>query len=223
VLWTLGGLLTLATLVTVAIHIAPVRRAFGMAPLGQSSAGGGCPFGYGKDDGASAALTPRVPRALPADMPRAAARPALGFAFHVTTRAEVQTWAVSHGITCTTQRAGLQLSCQDIPATLVGGDLAVASAWLSFASDGTLQSLRTVRKTADVTQVASAFDHTRGMLTSTVGQPKKDSGDVETTRLAANLLAQSAVEYHFADYRADLRATHLDDGFVLSESYIALD
>jgi len=203
--WGLGSFATATVLMTVA-HLPPVSGWLGWNHHGGS---GTCPFGYGK------AQTPRAASRVHQDGPAAHARPALGFELDKTTRADVIAWAATRGVWCSGSRGGSELACTSAP--LAG--LAAKSMWFDF-DDDIVSGIRTVRRAAEPTAVASTFEAVTGTITAEAGAPAHTSGNAG--ELSAGAFQQAVAEYRFRDYAATLRATNMGDGYVLTESYAAL-
>jgi hypothetical protein len=230
-----GGILAAATAVTVAIHVAPVRKALGWKPLGATAdATGGtksgwCPFGFGhKDAEGNVVATPVArPHSAPdANKAVALERPALGFTLDVTTRAQVQTWASEHGVTCTPISGGATLECADVPAALLPAgenSLGLATAWFSFPFDDKLEIVKTMRHAPDAESVIAALDDEQTTLTAKAGAPVVRDGDLDAEHLAIGQLRQAHVEFQFQNYRATVRATNMGArGYMMSEMYAAV-
>lgn len=215
VIWG-GGLVSAFLLVTTLVHLPAVQRMMGWThPDGT----GACPFGYdGAPGGTVATARPRVG-------PLAPARPALGFTLAVTTRADVQTWAAANQVSCTERRRGRELECASVPAGLLAGhgaQLAGTTTWFELDAQSVLAGIKTVRRTTAAAPVALAFAATAASLTASTGAPTTAEGSAATDDLARGAFRQAMVEHRFGDYRAQIRATNMGDGFVLTESYTAL-
>ncbi len=210
-LWLLAGVLALTTVLTVAIHLGPVRTLLGWKPLGAGdSISAFCPFGDGGEPAHIAAAPGQIPTSD---------RPALGFALGVTTRSDVDRWATEHQIRCKAQRRGAIVECTDVPAELVAGAaLAATSLWFRF-DDGSLAGIQTVRRTPVVGDVVAAFHAVETSMTSVVGPPSRHDGVAIEDSLSRGALRQATVEYTAPSYRAVVRATNMGNGYVLTESY----
>lgn len=114
--------------------------------------------------------------------------------------------------------------CSQVPAAVLpgAGALGVTSLAFQLGDDGTLASIRAVRRGPAAAAVASAFAGLELELTSRAGPPAARDGDPTPDGLAAATLRQAVIEYRFSDYRAVVRATNMGDGFVLTEEYTAL-
>jgi len=215
-----GGVLGVAVVAMIAIHLPLVRRA--LAARGQTG-GALCPFGYGDATAASRAAQHAHVAALRGAAP-AHARPALGFALDVTTTADLERWARDRGAACETKHGGTLVECAQVPAASVpgAGDLGLTRVWFELGSRGTLASIKTVRRDRAVAPVASAFAAIEGALTDQAGAPAHADGSAAPDALGNGTLRQAMVEYRFTDYRAVVRATNMGDGFVLTEEYTTL-
>jgi hypothetical protein len=231
--WT-GGILATATVLTVAIHLGPVRKALGWKPLGVADATGGthsgwCPFGFGHVDGDGKIVATTIPRpaahALDPSKAIAAGRPALGFTLDVSTRADVLAWAKQYEIACTDIQGGT-LQCKDVPARALPADesaLGLQIAWFSFPFDDKLEIVKSTRYAADADAVVAALDAEQAALTAKAGAPSVRDGDLDASHLALGALRQAHAEFQFQNYRATLRATNMGaQGYAMSEMYAAV-
>lgn len=217
-----GGVLGVAVVAMVAIHLPLVRRA--LVARGQTG-GALCPFGYGNPTAATREAQHQHLAALRGAAP-AHARPALGFALDTTTTADLERWAHDHGVACETKHGGALVECAQVPAAIVpcagASSLGLTSVWFELGSRGTLASIKTVRRDHAVAPVAAAFASIEGALTDQAGAPAHADGSAAPEVLANGTLRQAMVEYRFTDYRAVVRATNMGDGFVLTEEYATL-
>ena len=186
----------------------------------------GCPLGY---DVAATPLEREAARQRFAGahqgVARAAARPALGFALDVTTRADVIAWAASSGVTCAKPRSGADLACTGVPDALLpeaSRGVGVQSLWLDFGAKDTLISVIAVRRDASAAAISRAFGAVTGDLAKEAGPATSADGDAAALRLSSGLLQQASAEYRFRNYYALTRATNMGDGFVLTEEYRSL-
>lgn len=211
---TLGAL----TGAVVLVHLPPVQRA-----MGWRNAQGEviCPVGFNKERASLRTTIARSVRtAQPSTLPVAGARPALGFALDVTTRADVIAWASRHGVLCSELRHRATLECPAVPAPALGGSgLDATTAWFELTPNGTLIGVKTSRRTDTVAPVAATFRATAAALSATTGAPTVALGDASDAGLSRGTFQQASVEYRYRGYRAVVRATNMGDGFVLTESY----
>jgi hypothetical protein len=204
-LW-LGGLVAVLTAITIVIHVPAVQRRLGP-----------CPFGYDQPSvgvGQTARTGPRAP-----------ARPALGFTLAATTRDELLAWASANGIRCTPRHGQRTLECLDVPSQLLaqhGAQLPGTTTWFELDARATLTAIKTVRRTPDAAAVASAFTATETSLRAHTGEPTAADGSADPAELSLGAFRQAMTEHEFADYRAQIRATNMGDGYILTESYAAL-
>jgi hypothetical protein len=182
---------------------------------------GGCPFPT-----TSRTLTAAEAEALRQDtlapaktLAPAPARPALGFVLEQTTRAEVNSWAASHQITCQGDRHGAGLTCQNVAASALpapGATEVSGSLMLGFGANDTLVSVHYLSRDASRDRVLARSDEAVLLLAS-LSVPITHSGN---PRLDA-ALSQSRSRLVFRDYTAELSATHMGSAYALSESYQA--
>jgi hypothetical protein len=195
------------------------------------AAGGACPLGY---DHAPTSAEREAGRrrfaARHAGVVPALQRPALGFALHQTTRADVLAWAATHSLNCTTAKPGARpadIECRDVPgATLPdpSSGVALSSLWLTFGAGDKLVAVVDVRHDADAESITDTFHATEHALTSEAGPIANAEGDATPSALASGLLSNASVEYRFSDYYAIARAANLGaSGYVLTEEFRALD
>ena len=198
--------MTLLLVVTIVIHIPAVQRRVGA-----------CPFGYDK----TAAATARGVRTGPV----APARPALGFTLSSTTRADVLAWADQHGIHCDARHGKRTLECLDVPSALLakhGAQLPGTTTWFELDENATVTTIKTVRRTDLASAVATAFSATETTLRAQMGEPTTERGSADPADLSQGAFRQAVVEHLYADYRAQVRATNMGNGYILTESYTAL-
>jgi hypothetical protein len=181
---------------TIVVHIPAVQYAMGWThPDGT----GACPFGY--DKARTAAATARTPRV---------GRPALGFTLAATTRDDLLAWANQHQIKCEARHGKRALECTE----------AATTTWFELDDTGLLMTIKTTRRKNTAREVATAFTATESLLRARIGEPTLASGD--TAELALGAFRQAMVEHRYADYRAQVRATNMGNGYILTESYTAL-
>jgi hypothetical protein len=144
----------------------------------------------------------------------ARARPALGFALSVTTRAEVEAWAKEHGIRCEARREGALLLCAPVPASALSSAATGAYEELAFAfrlRDLRLVNLSALRTGLTLEAAAEELDRIAAELERSLGPPaRKIAGD------------PAVLTYRHADYLADVSAMSLRGrGHVLREHYMS--
>ena len=210
-----GSLLAVFVALTIVVHIPAVQYAMGWRhPDGT----GTCPFGYDK---------PRVARARvhTGSENLAPARPALGFTLAATTRDDLMTWAKQHHITCESRHGKAALECFDVPGDLIaehGSHLGGTTIWFELDEQQAVETIKIVRRTDAATNVASAFSATEAALRARMGAPTTERGSADPADLSRGAFRQAMVEHTYADYRAQIRATNMGNGYILTESYTAL-
>lgn len=204
VLGTLGVIVVLG----VVIHLPPVMHWLGAH--GHHGAGV-CPLGYGQQQKHVATARP------------AGNRPALGFTLGGTTASQVQTWALAHGLTCSSIHRGTDLQCENVPASALGAAGPAATLWFELDDANVVHAIKGSRRGPAVDPIAHEFDVIEGQLTAARGAPTKREGAADPQVLASGALRQAMVEYRASDYRAVIRATNMGDGFVLTENYSLID
>jgi hypothetical protein len=199
-----AGALGIVLVLGVVIHLPPVMHWLGAH--GHHGAGV-CPLGYGT----------QAQHVAPKD---GVARPALGFELGTTTAAEIDRWALLHGVQCHERHHGVELECADVPSLLLG-DVAAPPAALMFSLDSAsaVRSIQVTRRGPEVATIAAAFDGLARELAAVRGAPTVQSGSAAPSELSRGALRQAMVEYRATDYRAVVRATNMGDGFVLTEQY----
>jgi len=191
-------MLALFIALTITVHIPAVQYAMGWThPDGT----GACPFGY--DQARTAAATARARTPL-------VGRPALGFTLAATTRDDILAWAKQHQIECEARHRNLALECTEGATTT----------WFELDDTGLLLTIKTTRRKTTAHEVATAFTATESLLRARMGAPTLASGD--TSELGLGAFRQAMVEHRDADYRAQIRATNMGNGYILTESYTAL-
>ena len=203
---TLAGVLAVLTAFTIIIHIPAIQRRVGA-----------CPFGYDKPRVAATART--------YDGPLAPARPALGFTLSGTTRDDVLAWALQNKIRCERRYGDHSLECFDVPRSLLsdhGVLLPTTTVWFELDERGTVSTIKTVRRADTSTAVAGAFTATESALRDRIGSPTAQRGSADPTELSLGAFRQATVEHVYANYRAQIRATNMGNGYILTESYAAL-
>jgi len=200
----LASAVVLLMAITVVIHIPAVQRRVGA-----------CPFGYDKPRTAAATARARTGSFAPA-------RPALGFTLSATTRDEVLAWARRHDVHCEARHGQRALECLDVPPALLaqhGARLTGTTTWFELDERATLTTIKTVRR-ADAGAIVTAFAATESTLRDRMGAPTTERGS--TADLTLGAFRQAMVEHVYADYRAQVRATNMGNGYILTESYTAL-
>lgn len=177
---------------SVVVHLPPVQRRMG------------CPFGHG------ATTNP--------DVVPVVSVPLLGFRLGTTRRPDVSAWAIAHGVQCTQRRTTLE--CVDVPGAALGiADVAMATVWFELSGD-TVRAVRTSRSSRDAETSVHTLAAISARLARDVGLPVATAGTLEPAAITGGL-AQISREYRRENVRAVIRATHIGDRFVVTESYAA--
>jgi hypothetical protein len=223
-----GGLLGLAVAFTAVMGFAhtkpgrPLLALMGMASGGKAK-GGGCPFGYDvppNPEQREAGLR-KLAAAHPSDTV-APARPGLGFELGRDTRADVDRWAASFGITCKKPRSGIDLECTDVPDAAVPSALRgarVSSLWFNFDASSAISGLVVNRHADDAALAQSTYASVTADITEKAGPTATVHGEPTVAFLSQGQLAQVSAEYYFQNYSAVIRATSLRGGFSVTETY----
>jgi hypothetical protein len=198
------------------------NKAMGAQP--DKKAGGACPLGYSKDTPPQEIETRRQQSvaeykgASPAQ-----ARPALAFSLGKTTRTEVESWASSGKITCTSSQGPLRLTCAHVPGSALTagfGGLDADEIYLQFNPSQQLVSVGTVRSTHDAEAAIRADSTIADELSRQLGAPTIVRGERSQAYLTGGLLRQVRTEFRFSDYFATTSLTSVGQGrLVISERY----
>jgi hypothetical protein len=201
-------------------------------PGGKQAGQGACPLGFDKAAKADPAQREeaRQHRAVARrGQGKAAARPALGFELDKTTRADIEAWASSRGITCAKPAAPIfdsDLDCSKIKPGSLPRDasaLGAESVWFQFDQAGRLMSLRAVRYGADAPAAATSLASSIETLSREAGAATKRTGEPSAEFLSAGLLRQTRTEFAFEDYFASATATTMRaDKYMVVEEYRSL-
>ena len=203
----------------------PLLQWMGLSMKGMGK-GAGCPLGY--DVKASPEQREAARQGFAAahrGAEPARARPSLGFTLDGTTREQVLAWAGSHGVKCTEPRAGADLECAQVPASLLGNpgrQVAIRDLWLTFGGNGTLISAIAISRAPEAALISTTFAAVNDTLAQQAGPPTRKDPDSSAGFLTQGALRQASAEYRFQDFYALMRATNMGDGFVLTEEYRSL-
>ncbi len=142
----------------------------------------------------------------------AKSRPALGFVLEGSTPEDVRSWAAEHKISCSEMREGLAFKCTNVPASALRdrepSDGAVSELFMNFRPiDRRLVNLSLTSSQLNSEDAASRMSRRVAKLTSTVGAPTEQAGEVSKERFASGGMATSLVAYHYQDYVARVTAT----------------
>lgn len=204
---------------------------FGPGPSAQAKgeSGDACPLGFGGTAAtpeARDAARQQAVKKLRGQTP-AAARPALGFDFEKTTRADVDAWAAKHSIKCQKPKFGADLDCSGVPPrafldSQVG--LEASSVWFRFDSHDKLVDVEAVHYTYDLDAGSSSFAGLLNTLTTKLGPPSNTLGEPTPEYLSKGLLSLARASYAFSDYRVDASAMQIAEGkYMITEKYKSLN
>lgn len=191
--------------------------------LARISGAGGCPVLAGQtpeklEEGRVANLKPLAGEG------RAAARPALTFVLGKTKRDDIASWADGRKLSCKDDLNGTALRCNDVDSRSVDdGDVPIEDLFFRFDPGGTLVALDAMHRGANGDEAVQLLDAASARLARALGAPTKTSGERTGAYLTGAPFAQTAIEYRFADYAADVSATNFGDrGVVVREQYRAI-
>lgn len=174
----------------------------------------GCPIAVANAD--PVALEPRRTAALVARRgeAEAQARPALGFALG-STRAEVDAWRSSAGVTCREELRGALLQCEGVsPASLPGGAGAslgttpLDQLTLRFTPQGSLAGVALQQHAPSARAAAESVGAIEQGLRDAVGEPTETKGARTEDHLGRPLATYESAR-RFSDYVADVSAVNL--------------
>jgi hypothetical protein len=142
----------------------------------------------------------------------AKSRPALGFILEGSTPEDVRSWAAEHKISCTEMREGLAFKCTNVPAAALRDreptEGAISELFMNFRpSDRKLVNLSLTASELSAEDAAARMKRRVEKLTSTVGTPTQQAGEISQQRFAAGGMATSLVSYRYRDYVASVTAT----------------
>lgn len=150
-------------------------------------------------------------------------RPALGFELEKTTPDDVRAWAAKSGVTCTDERQGALLKCQQVPAGAVSPALAgpaLSEVVLAFEP----AHMTLVNVTAYISDVSEDVGAARAAAVRDALKKALGQG-TETGELTADGLVKTraaSVSYRYENYQADVSATQLETRRVMvREHYMA--
>jgi len=191
---------------------------------GEAKTGGACPLGYDKNASPAEAEAARKRSVAQFKGTSAApAHPALAFSLGATTRAEVESWAATNGVSCATNQGPTRIVCSKVPARALPAAFAgldLDEVYLQFDPDKRLVSVGTVRSTHDADAAVRADGSIAAELTRQVGAPTATSGERTLPYLTAGPLRQARTEFKFSDYYATTSVTSMGQGrLVISERY----
>jgi hypothetical protein len=140
----------------------------------------------------------------------APARPAVGFALGVTTRADAEAWARERGVECESGREGALLVCAAVPAP-DGSGTYYEVAFEFRLRDLRLINLTTLRTGLDAGGAAALIRRLSATLEDTLGAPATEiRGD------------PGVIAYRYSDYLAEVSAMSLRGrGHAIREHYMS--
>jgi hypothetical protein len=164
----------------------------------------GCPVGHASAAQIEAARLAAVARERGATP--APARPAFGFELDGSTLADVRAWERRGGISCSEERGGTFVRCDDVPASAIGmtlGDGAVTEVAFGFAPSGRLVTVTALTERRDAGSATRLAEVSRQALASALGAPTTEAGSF------ARVGGTATLRYRFSDYSADLTASRV--------------
>ncbi len=199
------GAVAIATVAIAVMHVPAVRSLVGAS---------GCPWG-GRTASAAELQAQRVTAAarLRGSTP-ARARPAHGFSLDETGKADVTAWAARTGARCSEELSGVALRCLE-----TGQDT-----FFRFDPAGTLVGVDIMHDGTSAAAAAAVLVSVKATITAAVGEdPHQTRGESTASWLEGGYLAQTAAEFRFADYAADVSATNFGErGVIVREQYRSL-
>jgi hypothetical protein len=188
-------------MISIVVHLPRVQRWMGWVDRDGTAR---CPFGH---DSTTTAEVPVVPV------------PTLRFTLGATHRADVLAWATAHGVRCTARRSTLE--CSDVSGDALGAPGAPAAVvWFELAGE-IVRAVRTSRPARDAEMSVHTVASITATLAAAIGAPVVSAGELHP-RALVGALAQISREYRGPNVRAVVRATHMGDGFVVTESYASV-
>lgn len=201
-----------ACAVMVMLHVPSLRtRVLG-------AAGGGCPWDKAPSQKDREEHRKHMAATMRTDR-RATARPAFGFELDRTTKDAVLAWGKSENRTCTDEMAGAAIRCEAADAAKG----VVKDAFFRFDPQGRLVGIDLMREGTDPENAVALVTKLETDVTKAAGEPSSKRGELSGAHLGAGYLSQTAFEYRFTDYAADITATNLGgQGVVVREQYRSL-
>ena len=205
--WTAALCIGIFCAIAGVTHSALGRRAW-RAATGSNS----CPFSA---SGASLAEQDKAYRAAALSLRgalTARGRPALKFTLGQTTRTDFLRWATSVGGRCDTQAQALAVECSSLPLTALADGVTQATGTTLFADfdlRDTLRALRLVARVATPQEAIAIFERARQVVEHDAGPTTRSRGEPSAEWLSRAAFSQVGREYRFADYYANIDATHM--------------
>lgn len=154
----------------------------------------------------------------------AAERPALGFELDRTTRAQIDAWVSSHGVSCRERREGTLLLCTNVSASAVGREGFTFDEVTFAFSPGALRlvNLTAVRYRVAADEAVRHVSALEGYMRNHVGEASRRAGDLTAAHLSSGPYATSAMYYAFSNYIADVTATQIPtEGVLIREHFMS--
>jgi hypothetical protein len=188
--------------------------------------GSGCPLGFSKIDPSQKDAVLKKKADELRGSQRALAKPALGFTFEKTTKADIEAWAKANQVTCHPARFMSDFDCVDVPADLLareGGGPAVKALKITFDSQERLASLTAIRYDRNPDELVSFYTQRVSTLTQAAGPPSKNEGETSPQYLEAGAPNHASSTFAFNDYYAKTSVRQIREGeFMLVEEYRSL-
>lgn len=140
----------------------------------------------------------------------ATSRAALGLDLGRATRADVESWATSQALDCTSEREDTVMRCGatcELQSDLAGAP-PIQDLYLQFTPEGVLVAVDVLRLGVPAGQALAYIDSTTAALTEALGAPDETRGPTSATAMEKRLLSRRAVSFERADYLATISATH---------------
>ena len=143
---------------------------------------------------------------------------ARGFRLGQDGPSEIESWASTNGVSCSSEREGTWLRCSDVPGADVGMLGTLAHVDFTFrTSDHRLVSVSTYQEDPDASHEGVVFSDAASDLESAFGQPSFRGGDAS----GSELYATATLEYRYSDLLVDLTTTRLpSQGAAVFQSFV---
>jgi hypothetical protein len=152
----------------------------------------------------------------------APARPALGFALDVTTRAEALAWTRDRGLSCALVKRGSDaIFCRDVPPDVIAesfGGRPIDELDFLFDPDGKLIQIETMRRHLSSAEAETLSRGILEKLTPVLGEPTEVIGE-RTASYFDGAMRPASVRYRFRDYVVIVNAMRFEGGVALRERY----
>ena len=150
----------------------------------------------------------------------APARLAMGFSLEQSTIADVRKWEGSRDVSCSEERGGTMIRCNDVNADVIGrpaSEPAITELLFGFTVAGKLEAITVLEsnRTPDLAQESA--QRTYSEVKSTLGNPHVLAGSFDAAGTTAT------ARYRYADYAVDITMTPVPgSGCVVRERYAAI-